>query len=100
MGSQSIVTFESEFVGSDVTKTLISKKISSMFLKFCQKVLHSICNSYPKFGVVALPAGSEKWSICTFFRNWKYYSVKFSTINKSYLLVPESKWMINKGNMG
>ena len=54
MDSQTIVTFGSEIVCSDVTKNVNSSNIfSSIFLKFCQKMVHSIFDSFPKFGAAA-----------------------------------------------
>ena len=41
-----------------------------------------------------LGGGSEKWSISSFFRTWKFYSVKFVTIRMSFF-VCECKWMTN-----
>ena len=53
MDSQTIATFGSKIACSDVTKTLIAPKFRLVFLKFCQKMVHLICDSYPKFGAAA-----------------------------------------------
>ena len=50
MDSQTIALFGSEIAFSDVTKTLIASKFS---VRCFWNFVHSICDSYPKFGAAA-----------------------------------------------
>ena len=53
MDSQTIATFGSKIACSDVTKTLIAPNFRFDISEILSEDVHSICDSYPKFGAAA-----------------------------------------------